>query len=115
MKGGLAADAAFVILGDLNADPLKGRSLDNPVGRFLLEHPRVNGDFTPVADGPGIDSEWAELEPSDTSGWGMRVDYVLPSSDLEIVAGGVRRPRSEAERVSDHFPVWIDLSVPSAE
>jgi len=114
-SGGLAPDASFVILGDLNADPQKGRSFDNPIGRFLLEHPRVQGDFAPVARSAGVDPEWSDLEDTDTSGWGMRVDYVLPSADLEIEDGAVERPATEAARVSDHFPVWVDLFVPAPE
>lgn len=112
-RGGLGPDASFIILGDLNADPQKGRSLDNPIRRFLLDHPRVTGEFTPTARQTGIDPEWAELEPGDTSGWGMRVDYVLPSRDIEILDGAVERPTKAAARVSDHFPVWLDLTVPA--
>lgn len=112
-RGGLAPGESFVILGDLNADPQKGRSFDNPIGRFLLEHPRVRGDFTPVSRTAGVDPKWAELHEADTSGWGMRVDYVLPSSDLEIEDGAIERPTTEAARVSDHFPVWLDITVPA--
>ena len=111
-RGGLEPGASFVILGDLNADPQKGRALDNPIGRWLLEHPRVQGDFTPTAAATGVDPRWAELDTADTSEWGMRIDYVLPSSDLEILGGAVERPTTEAARVSDHFPVWLDLAVP---
>lgn len=111
-RGGLESGASFIILGDLNADPQKGRALDNPMGRWLLDNPRVQGEFTPVAAATGVDPGWAELDSADTSEWGMRIDYVLPSSDLEILGGAVERPTSETARVSDHFPVWLDLEVP---
>ena len=54
-----------------------------------------------------------------TSGFrgGMRIDYVLPSVDLELVGGGVFWPSPEedpeghalAEAASDHRLVWVDL------
>lgn len=110
--GGLAPDASFVLLGDLNSDPDEGSSLGYPVGRWLLSHPRVNGSYVPVADSTGI-SAFPRIDPDDTARWGLRVDYVLPSSDFEILAGGVARPAdSESPAASDHFPVWIDLAFP---
>jgi len=112
LQGGLAPDASFILMGDLNADPQKGSSFNNPIGRFLLQHPRVRGDFTPVARTAGVDPEWAELDSADTSEWGMRIDYVLPSAGIEIRDGAVERPTSEASRVSDHFPVWLEITVP---
>ena len=44
----------------------------------------------------------------------LRVDYVLPSSGLEITASGVFWPRAfepalELVETSDHRPVWVDL------
>jgi len=114
-SGGLAPDASFIIMGDLNADPQKGSSFNNPLGRFLLQHPRVMGAFTPVARTPGIDPEWSELDMADTSDWGMRIDYVLPSTDLIVEDGAIERPTTEAARVSDHFPVWVELTVPAPD
>ena len=111
-SGGLAPEASFVIMGDLNADPQKGSSFNNPLGRHLLQHPRVMGDFTPVAEAPGIDPEWSDFDAADTSHWGMRIDYVLPSTDLLVVGGAVERPSTDTEVVSDHFPVWIEVQVP---
>ena len=113
--GGLASDAPFIIMGDLNADPQKGRSYNNPIGRFLLQHDRVEGAFIPVARTAGINPDWAELHEADTSDWGMRIDYVLPSVGIEIRDGAVERPTTEAAVVSDHFPVWLDLSVPEPQ
>jgi endonuclease/exonuclease/phosphatase family metal-dependent hydrolase len=110
-RGGLDREALFVILGDLNADPAKGRSLDDPIGTYLLAHERIQAEPTPTAREPGIDPEWTELDPADTSEWGMRVDYVLPSRGLEIRASAVERPGAEDTQVSDHFPVWVDLIV----
>ena len=110
--GGLPSGTSFVVLGDLNADPDEGNSIDDPVGSQLLNHPRVNGTFVPRADSVGI-AAFPALDPDDTARWRLRVDYVLPSSDMEIVAGAVDRPADpDAPSVSDHFPVWIDVLLP---
>ncbi len=118
--GGLDANEMFVIMGDLNADPKRGDSLDNPIGRFLLSHPRVNGRFTPksvsVPSGKRDDV---------TSSFRLRVDYVLPSDGIEVPAGHVYRGAGDSpllhgaavsdavlEKASDHFPVWAELSIP---
>jgi endonuclease/exonuclease/phosphatase family metal-dependent hydrolase len=109
--GGLPDDRLFVLLGDLNADPKEGNSLDEAVNR-LLEHPRVNNLFVPEA-GPSAAAELPHLDRTDTAGWGLRVDYVLPSANLEILDGGVWRHHGESGfTVSDHFPVWLDIAVP---
>ena len=108
--GGLPEGALFVILGDLNADLDEGASHENPVGTFLLAHPRVDGTFVPQADSAGL-AAYADLSPDDTAVWGMRVDYVLPSAGLEVRDGGLRRPSPDA-RPTDHFMVWLDLAVP---
>jgi hypothetical protein len=52
----------------------------------------------------------------------LRVDYVLPSQDLEVCASGVFWPRAEdaefalvnddAEQSSDHRLVWVDIALP---
>ena len=112
--GGLPEDALFVIVGDLNADPDEGSSLGNPIGTFLLDHPRVNADATPVADSAG-QAAYPKLDPDDTAQWGLRVDYVLPSADVRVLDGKVERPApGDATGVepSDHFLVWLDLAVP---
>jgi len=112
--GGLAPDAFFVIMGDLNADPDEGNAQDDPVGTWLLSHPRVNGTFVPQASREAV-AAYPRLDPDDTAGWGLRVDYVLPSADLTVIGGGIARPLA-ADTVgvpaSDHFPVWIDVEIP---
>ena len=101
-----------MLLGDLNADPDEGDAIDDPVGRFLLDHPRINGTYTPVA-ADAVDSPESDLDADDTASWGLRVDYVLPSTDLEVLDGGVWRYPPGADSPSDHFPVWLDLAVPA--
>ena len=109
--GGLAPDRPFVLLGDLNADPEGGNSLDEAIDR-LLEHDRINSSFIPEAPLSSA-SELPHLDSSDTAGFGLRADYVLPSAGLEILDGGVWRHQAESGvDISDHFPVWLDIAVP---
>jgi len=116
--GGLHANASFVVLGDLNADP-------DDAGRFrqairdLVGHDRVK-DVTPMAS-PAAQRTFPSLDPDDTARWGSRVDYVLPSSNLAVDTSGVWRPDGQpASRdtttipVSDHFPVWLDVRRPTS-
>ncbi len=117
VPGGLAQATPFVIVGDLNADPSKGRSLDNPIRKFVLDNPRVRGEFVPVAEAPEPGDQ-GSLDRADTASWGMRVDYVLPSVEIEILGGQVVRPErtpDKSSQVSDHFVVYLDLSVSGAE
>lgn len=111
--GGLPADAPFVIMGDQNADPDEGSSYNDPIGTWLLAHPRVNGEVVPQATPEGI-AAYPDLDPDDTAGWGLRVDYVLPSTNLRVLDSGIVRPvgaDTSGVQVSDHFPVWIDVAV----
>jgi endonuclease/exonuclease/phosphatase family metal-dependent hydrolase len=110
-NGGLPKDRLFVLLGDLNADPDEGHSLDGAIDR-LLEHDRLSDAFVPEADSSAA-ARLPHLDRTDTAEWGLRADYVLPSVDLEVLDGGVWRHHSETGIVvSDHFPVWLDIAVP---
>ncbi|MEC9093055.1 MAG: endonuclease/exonuclease/phosphatase family protein [Planctomycetota bacterium] len=125
-KGGLANGARFVIAGDLNADPNDGQSTASPI-RWLAQNHKINFAIEPrskgaveasrvgVANGkqngdPAVDT--ADFE--DSSVGNLRVDYVLPSANLEVIAAGVFWPekadvQSKLIEVSDHRLVWIDL------
>ncbi|MEZ6243438.1 MAG: endonuclease/exonuclease/phosphatase family protein [Phycisphaerales bacterium] len=114
--GGLAKDARFVILGDMNADPDEGSSMYNPIARLLLDSPRVARVEAPTAD-----VEVEGLDPDDTSHFRLRVDYVLPSTGIKVLRSGVwRTPPTlgadddgQAKFPSDHYPVWADLVIPT--
>ena len=121
--GGLATGSSFVLLGDLNADPF----WDPPAyGRTaisqLLDHPAVR-DPKPLGEGewllPPDRSRYPGDSRSRTSRFG-RLDYVLPSRDLEIAGTGVWYPGPDSplnallrppEPASDHALVWLDLRV----
>lgn len=104
--GGLEPGAAFVILGDLNADPDEGSSFKNPIQRLLLTDPHIDASVVPASD---IDADG--LDADDTSGFRLRVDYVLPSRGVEVLDAAVWRavPEQATGFPSDHFPVWADL------
>jgi len=131
--GGLAEGAHFVIVGDLNADPSDGDSSDTAI-RQLLDLDLVNTDLTPASTGgtraaaeqggandthrgdPAFDTADFGDDPERGSG-NLRVDYALPSATLGVVDAGVLWPETgdplaEAAGASDHFLVWIDVSLP---
>jgi len=111
-EGGLHENAAFVVMGDLNADPDDSGRFREAI-RDLVGHDRVN-DVVPTA-APTAQSGFSSLDPDDTARWGKRVDYVLPSITLTVDTSGVWRPDSSDVSglpVSDHFPVWMDVRVP---
>lgn len=106
--GGLDGDDPFVILGDLNADPTGGSSVEMTMFSVLFSSARVAHDAFPSSD-----VEIEGLDKTDTARFKLRVDYVLPSEGVEITDSGVwRRGAEEGEFPSDHFPVWIEATVP---
>ncbi len=124
-SGGLPRDRDFVILGDLNADPNRGSGFPGAI-RQLLNHPRVDSSVVPQSAGAVSAAQRAGLAEvdahrADTADFSepvpgnLRVDYVLPSRGLDIVAGGVFWP-AEGEtadwvRASDHRLVWMDVRI----
>ncbi|MDW8479892.1 MAG: endonuclease/exonuclease/phosphatase family protein [Xanthomonadales bacterium] len=125
--GPLPAEARFVILGDLNADPADGASWPGAIAQ-LLEHPRVDARFVPRSAGAvrsaarrgGANLRHRGDHAADTADFGpevgnLRVDYVLPGAGLCAVDGGVfwpapEEPGAEWVEASDHRLVWLDLA-----
>lgn len=125
-RGGLAQDAAFVIAGDLNADPLDGDGYQYPV-RLLLDHPRIDSRFVPTSTGARPQAARYGLaragnSAAHTGDFGpsagtLRIDYVLPSRQIAVRDGGVfwpaaGEPGSDWIDASDHHLVWLDLYPP---
>jgi hypothetical protein len=130
--GGLAADTEFVIVGDLNSDPLDGDSLAGATDQVLALD-RV-ADPQPTSDGaaeaaltqrrsndahrgdPALDT----ADFTDDTPGNLRVDYVLPSDGFTVVDAGVFWPprNDDLARLvaidplasSDHRLVWVDLA-----
>jgi endonuclease/exonuclease/phosphatase family metal-dependent hydrolase len=119
--GGLADDARFVIAGDYNADPADGSSVPGAINQ-LLEHPRVQRYAAPRSEGALENATDGDrgFAGHDTGAFSrgvqFRVDYVLPSTGLGVVASGVFWPRAgtpgaEWIDASDHHMVWVDVAV----
>jgi endonuclease/exonuclease/phosphatase family metal-dependent hydrolase len=98
-----------VIAGDLNAHPGDPEVVYDGVSAIdqLLMDPRLQ-DPGPKGARTAV---WNE---------GSRVDYVLPSVDLQVISSGVFDPDPDtepegarrAEAASDHRLVWVDLAWP---
>jgi len=125
--GGLAGDAHFIIVGDLNSDPVDGQSVPGAMNQ-LLQSPRVNVSFTPTSEGGPLTvrkfpdqfannhGDPAHVTSNFTAeGHGcLRIDYALPSRGLEVVQGGIFWPKpgdpgADAITATDHRSVWIDV------
>lgn len=124
--GGLAADASFVVAGDLNADPIDGDGIPGAILQ-LLAHPRVSKFDAPRSEGAAISAQTigqANLNhkgnaAEDTGNFGpkvgnMRLDYVLPSASMRVKSSGVfwLRPGDVGYQwmdASDHHMVWVDV------
>ena len=129
--GGLGAGELFVIAGDQNSDPADGDSVPGAAEQ-LLTAPRVR-DPRPGSSGgvlaslrQGGANRTHEGNPRlDTADFGddapgnLRVDYVLPSSELVPLRREVfwPTPKSDLARLndaSDHHMVWVDLLLQDA-
>lgn len=140
-RGGISSGASFVIMGDLNGDPNDGQ------GKLgiakLLAAPEVAKYPPPESKGGEEQANLQEaintshagnprfdtLDAADANGPGnLRLDYVLPSNDLKVVASGVFWPQNTDELFklvgtfpfpsSDHRMVWVDIELdgePSAD
>ncbi|MBZ0130266.1 MAG: endonuclease/exonuclease/phosphatase family protein [Rhodobacteraceae bacterium] len=125
-------DRAFVILGDLNADPEDGEG-DQAAIRALLAHPLVQ-DAAPASSGAaaaataqgGPNKRHKGAAALDTADWdegrtdgNLRVDYVLPSTALRITGAGVFWPAPGEDGFDlvghdgsigpHHRLVWVDI------
>lgn len=131
-RGGLRPSESFVIAGDYNSDPKDGDSWPGAIDQ-LLNHPRVR-DTKPASQGAVDaaqkqsgsnedhqgDPRYDTADFSDVPSPGnLRVDYVLPSKDLQVVSSAVYwpapgQPGSELTGeypfpTSDHRLVRVDI------
>ena len=131
--GALGEGASAVVLGDLNADPEDGDGRRAAI-HALLDHPRLT-DPRPRSPGAaaaalaqgGANARHLGDPALDTADWrdergpgNLRVDFVLPTRDLEVAGAGVFWPAPDDPRAawvaggrrpasSDHRLVWVDL------
>jgi hypothetical protein len=123
-KGGIAADASFLIAGDLNASPVDGSKFDGQLAiTQLLTHPRIQDTGSTITGKGGLRGRAGGapkfIEQNTFGGMdNVRIDYLLPSKDLQVVGGGVWWPDAEenlegcilAEYASDHRLIWVDIA-----
>ncbi|UCG17627.1 MAG: endonuclease/exonuclease/phosphatase family protein [Phycisphaerales bacterium] len=122
--GGLQPGALFVILGDLNADPVKDRgAYGRPAIDQLLAHPRVQDPAPKSEGGAAHASSYPGDKACRTCDFG-RIDYVLPCRELTVRGSGVFWPAPDdplrslvdkPEPSSDHRLVWVDVVIERAE
>ncbi len=128
--GGNPPSKRFVIAGDANLDPIDGDGRPAALNSILSD-PRLQDPQPASAGGPAAATEQkgANLDhlgdPAfDTADWrddvpgNLRVDYVLPSSDWNVMASGVFWPAPDdpmASLLGDegvttrHRLVWVDI------
>ena len=108
---GTPMNTPFVIAGDANLAPYAGDGRHEAIVN-LLSDPRLQ-DTKPQGHSPTgpLDTvDWSEPTPGN-----MRVDYVLPSDDWQVVQSGVVWPRDDdpmamvAQTASRHRLVWVEL------
>jgi hypothetical protein len=113
---------AFVLIGDSNLDPVDGNGRHAAM-RSLLANPRLQ-DPMPRSSSAITESNQSGDPTLDTARWtgpnapgALRVDYVLPSAELNVLASGIfwSDPTNEngPEGPSRHGLVWVDVEAPN--
>ncbi len=134
--GPLSADSHFVVLGDLNSDPIDGSGISQGI-IDLLSSPRVSSQFVPTSEG-AIEASKLQGKANqkhrgnaandtgdfnDNEPGNLRIDFVLPSSNCKVVNGGVFWPTVDQLKgldpklgdSSDHHLVWLDIELNPSE
>ena len=122
---------AFIVAGFANLDPIDGEGRPDALNS-LLSHPLLT-DVSPQSEGAALAAEkdggknahQRGLAKLDTADWpeengpgNLRVDYILPSTTLEVLDAGVFWPTPEQLLGSDvvsasrHRLVWVDVRLP---
>ena len=118
-------DEKFLLIGDLNASPRSDQLVDGKHAiKLILSHPRINDSGhlqTSKGALQGRKSGSPNYFERSTAGFGdgHRIDYILPSKNLNPVSGGVYWPDANddpkgaemAEKASDHYMIWLDLKI----
>jgi len=118
-KGGLTANASFVILGDQNASSVDGDAYKSGI-TSLLTHKNIQ-DPLPKSKGGKAHSKDNPHAQNHTAYWRMRADYVLPSTTgINLIDSGVFWPLKNTPEFrlikdrsasSDHRLVWVDINL----
>ncbi|KHA60339.1 succinyl-CoA synthetase subunit alpha [Vibrio variabilis] len=131
--GGLEQGKHFVIMGDLNLDPVAGDGVSSVMQALhndpLLNQKVMNGELYPSSQGAvkHIESSGKRHPKPEhvTSTFGLGVDYAMPSATLNVIDSGVywSTPMEESYRLfndkrigkygngkdvsSDHRMIWV--------
>lgn len=128
-RGGLAEGERFIVFGDQNSDPADGGNSGKDGIRQVLDldqvcdpKPTSRGAAEAAKKQQGNDSHSTPAEQdtadfSDPKPGNLRVDYVLPSCDLDLEGSGVFWPADGEELgelmspkvTSDHRLVWTQV------
>ena len=120
---GAAPKRRFVLLGDANLDPVDGDGRQSAIQRLLADprlqdtRPRRSGSIPQGADHVGDPQLDTVAWPEDGPGH-LRVQYILPSVDLEVIDSGIHWPPKGAPGYDDvvmagpHRMVWSDITLP---
>ncbi len=128
-------EAPFVILADANLDPVDGDGLPDALTTLLADprlqdpRPRSAGAVAAAEAQGGASADHRGDPALDTADWdddpggpgNLRVDYVLPSAEIDVLDAGIFWPApsdpaaallGEGEaRASRHHMVWADLDL----
>ena len=123
LNGDLPLDAPqspFVILGQPNLDPADGEGRRDAIDALLanpaVQDPRPKGSHNRVEPGQNGDPA-LDTALYDKIG-GLRVELILPSSDLTVTDAGILWPPDSdplaqtLTTASRHRPLWVDVTLP---
>ncbi len=112
--------APFAVIGQASLDPADGEGRAEAL-RTLLAHPMLQ-DPAPRGTHGRVDAGQAGDAALDTALYdglgGLRVEYILPSRDVQVSNAGVVWPSESDPKAaalataSRHRPVWVDISLP---
>lgn len=112
--------APFAVLGQSSLDPIDGEGRPEAL-RQLLAHPLLQ-DPAPRGTHGRVDAGQLGDSALDTALYdglgGLRVQYILPSRDVQVLGAGVIWPPDSDPQAatlttaSRHRPVWVDIAVP---
>ena len=103
---GTFPDKRFVLMGNANLDPKRGQG-DRDSIAALLRDPRVKDPDPISAQGGDVTAIWEKAGA-------MRVSYILPSHDWQVLRSKVVWPisgplREATEQASRHRMIWMDI------
>ncbi|MDX8386979.1 MAG: exodeoxyribonuclease III [Ghiorsea sp.] len=123
LKTELATHAKLVLLGDYNIAPADIDIHDAArwEGKILCSD-KERAHFQGLLD-LGLRDSLREMYPEEPMlswwdyrmnafrrKWGIRIDHLLVSQDIQLIEGGIHTEERGKERPSDHAPAWIKIS-----